>query len=154
MSGAGRHPCCFCHAIKTSWTGDLSDRTFANITQHYFELMLLDNGDWDKAKDHMNCVGQPSIGDGSDTPVLWWIVPAFLHLILSLNDLLKALWKLWPQLQDWLKRHNLQFVPYHRGDKLGKPMTRFALYGHPKFKFLVRNLYLTLEQLGLRLGQI
>ena len=40
------------------------------------ELVLQDNGDWynDKAKEHMNCVGQPSIGDGSDTPVLWWIV--------------------------------------------------------------------------------
>ena len=145
MSGAGRHPCCFCHAIKTSWTGDLSHRTFANIMTNFCELVLLHGGDSDKAKEHMNCVGQPSIGDGSDTPVLWWIVPAFLHIILSLNEVLKALWHLWPELQDWLKRHNLQFVPYHGGDKLGKPMTRAALYGQPKFKFLVLNLYLTLE---------
>ena len=35
--------------------------------------------------------------------------------------------QLWPQLQNWFKRHNLQvqFVPYHRGDKLGKPLHQF-----------------------------
>ena len=33
--------------------------------------------------------------------------------------------QLWPQLQNWFKRHNLQFVPYHRGYKLGKPLYQF-----------------------------
>ena len=33
--------------------------------------------------------------------------------------------QLWPQLQNWFKRHNLQFVPYHGGDKLGKPLYQF-----------------------------
>ena len=33
--------------------------------------------------------------------------------------------QLWPQLQNWFKKHNLQFVPYHGGDKLGKPLYQF-----------------------------
>ena len=118
MSGAGRHPCCFCHAIKTTWAGDQSLRTFSNIAMNFFELVFQDGGDLTKAKDHFNCVGEPSIGDGSDTPVLWWIVPAFLHIILSLNTVLKALLDAWPQLDDWMKSHHLLFKPYH-GDTLG-----------------------------------
>ena len=50
------------------------------------------------------------IGDGSDTPVLWSIVPAFVHIILSLNNLLKALWQLWQGLMDWMTSHHLEDV--------------------------------------------
>lgn len=119
MSGAGKHPCCFCHAIKTSWDGDQSLRTWANIIANYCELVLLHGGNKEMAKFHFNCVGEPMIGDGSDSPVLWSIVPAFLHIILSLNNLLHALWKLWNGLMDWMALHHLQFEPYH-GGALGK----------------------------------
>ena len=115
MSGSGRHPCCFCHAVKSSWDGDESLRTWASIIMHYLELVLLHNGNTDFAKFHFNCIGEPMIGDGSDTPVLWSIVPAFVHNILSLNNLLKALWQLWQGLMDWMTSHHLEFKPYHGG---------------------------------------
>ena len=127
MSGAGRHPCCFCHALKTSWDGDLSLRTWASIITHYYELVLQHGGNTDFAKFHYNCIGKPMIGDGSDTPVLWSIVPAFLHIILSLNNLLKALWDQWNGLMDWMALHHLQFEPYH-GGCLGKFSRKIKIF--------------------------
>ena len=125
MSCSSLFGCCYCEGKRNSseWReGGGKLRTAGTLSEQTDNFKLHGGGDKARAKEiSANSVAKPIIFDSDDdssTPVLVKCPPPALHLKLGLNTLLMDLYKVWPQILDWLSSKHIILEPYHGGRTL------------------------------------
>ena len=121
MSASSLCPCVYCEAKreKGNWENGARLRTFGNVVEN-FENWSRSGSKPKKAKDFKNCVGKPQLfteNDDSAELILNKMPPPALHLKLAVNHFIKEIYKICPEIVDWLKaspRHII-FEPYFGG---------------------------------------
>ena len=115
MNHSSLYPCLYCTKYKDkngNWVGDGKLRTWLSIKQNKHDWETIGKAKKSTRKNFFNCVNEPLIGDGTDTPILDTVAPPPLHLKLALNSILEALLEVWPELELWMEMIHIAYAPY------------------------------------------
>ena len=152
MSASSLCPCVYCEAKREGgqWEVGARMRTFGNIMENFQDWSRAGSKSA-KAKEFKNCTGKPLLFNEDDDVnqlVLDRMPPPALHLKLVVNHFVKELFKVCPEIIDWLKaspRH-IVFEPYFGGKTLEGGQCSKVLNNLDDLEdFLPRNLNLFVQ---------
>lgn len=116
QSNSSTHPCPWCEAknINLNQSGDL--RSISSITAHYNNWAAQTGSDKSKAKYFANCVNVPLITGDYDEPILNFIPPPELHLLMgTVQHLFDNLKREHTEIaEQWIKDAGVQVDHYQR----------------------------------------
>ncbi|CAH0551184.1 unnamed protein product [Brassicogethes aeneus] len=115
QSNSSAHPCPWCNISSKKLKTVGSSRTIEIILNQFLRWHKETKGQLSHAKQYENCIGLPLLVGDSDKPVLHYIPPPELHILLGIvQKLFDTLKMEYPEVAlEWVKRLFIGF--YHYG---------------------------------------